>query len=93
MIENPQKPWLQRRVYIKKNISLGPWNAEAQIFTSKFFGFEMDQTSAQKGNQPDDDDDDDDGDDDDEDDDDDYDDEMMMIDYVCMFTRSLILTS
>ena len=73
---------------------MGPWNAEAQIFTSKFFGFEMDQTSAQKGNQPDDDDDDDDGDDDDEDDDDDdYDDEMMMIDYVCMFTRSLILTS
>jgi hypothetical protein len=86
MIENPQKPWLQRRVYIKKqkNISLGPWNAEAQIFTSKFFGFEMDQTSAQKGNQPD---------DDDDDDDDDYDDKMMMIDYVCVFTRSLILTS
>jgi hypothetical protein len=64
---------------------LGPWNAEAQIFTSKFFGFEMDQTSAQKGNQPDD--------DDDDDDDDDYDDKMMMIDYVCVFTRSLILTS
>jgi hypothetical protein len=63
---------------------LGPWNAEAQIFTSKFFGFEMDQTSAQKGNQPD---------DDDDDDDDDYDDKMMMIDYVCVFTRSLILTS
>jgi hypothetical protein len=62
---------------------LGPWNAEAQIFTSKFFGFEMDQTSAQKGNQPD----------DDDDDDDDYDDKMMMIDYVCVFTRSLILTS
>ena len=63
---------------------MGPWNAEAQIFTSKFFGFEMDQTSAQKGNQPD---------DDDDDDDDDYDDKMMMIDYVCVFTRSLILTS
>lgn len=62
---------------------MGPWNAEAQIFTSKFFGFEMDQTSAQKGNQPD----------DDDDDDDDYDDKMMMIDYVCVFTRSLILTS